>query len=543
MCSKLFSKNNIWTKLTFFSFFIIIAFIYWTSKNMRESGIANREIQKEQESLLAITSFKKELDKFALLVLGIRNQIETIDHVPDEKELQAFFLAQLKGVSFNESIVISYLDTNHIFQYSVTKDNTIANTLAGKSVRTIRDSAEINRLNNLLNSEDLLLFPPLNLVEGWAGIPLCFRLQKEGKTVGYFAPIIDFKSILDEIYQLPSAKNFVYKFSYNNELLFDRNLVYDNKKIYTDLKDSEFYQNFDYLADSDYYYNSFDRFGASFQIGVAHKEAFQLSSSQKLLLSSWYFIVFCIYAFVLFFSYWLKKRKLELKAKRDKLINYNEALEKFTFAASHDLKEPLRNIGSFSSLIKRRYQNMLDDKGKEYLDFIGVNVYRMNTLLEDLLQYAKLVNMKEVPKENITLDLIIKDVVESVRSLAKEHNAQITIDASFPNIYINKTQIHQLLQNLVSNAIKFNDKEECKVHIGSQIQNEQAVFFVKDNGIGINKEYQDKIFAPFQRLNTREFEGSGLGLAICKKIVEENGGRIWLDAVAGGGSVFWFCFE
>lgn len=537
---KVFSKNKIWTMLTILSFLTGIAFVYLTGENMKQSALKNDEIQKKIKSQLAITSFKKEIDKFALLVLGIRNQVKAINHIPDALELQSFLRAQVEGMNFHDSLVISYLDTNHVFQYSITKTTINPNNLTGESVKTIRDSAAISQLNDLFNTDDLLLFPPLNLVEGWVGIPLNFRLQKNGKTVGYFAPIIDFKSIIDEVYQQHNSKDFVYKFSYNNELIFDRHAVYDGTKIYNNLTDPEFYQKFDKLSESDFLVESFSCFGVQFYIGIAYKENVQLSTYQYLLLCSWYFIIIFFFLVVWIFSYWQYKKKLELKRKREQLLNYVEALERFTFAASHDLKEPLRTIGSFSSLLQRRYQNILDETGNEYLGFIKRNIARMSTLLEDLLKYAQIINSDEIPKEKIAFNDIVKEVQESLLTSIKESNTQLIVADTFPIVYVNKMQIYQLVQNLVSNAIKFNDKEFRQVQIGFEKHQEQNVFFVKDNGIGISKEFYNKIFDTFQQLNKSNYKGSGIGLAICKKIVEQNNGKIWLESEKGNGTTFYF---
>lgn len=537
--SIFFSKNTV-VILSILFFAISMTFVYWTGEDMKRSGLENRKIQQKIESQLAITAFKKELDKFALLVLGIRNQIESIEHIPDATELQSFLHAQVAGMNFHDSLVISYLDKNHVFHYSVTNNAINVNGLLGESLSTIRDTAEINRLNHLMTVDELLLFPPLNLVEGWVGIPLNFRIQKKGETVGYFAPIIDFKSIIDEVYQQAISKDFVYKFSYNNELVFDRYVVYDGSRTYSDKKDLEFYQNFKELSEEDFFEDSFSRFGTRFYIGVSHKKAFQLSASQSSLLYSWYFVIILFFSVIWTFSYWEKKKKQELEMKNEQLIKYNEALERFTFAASHDLKEPLRNISSFSSLLNRRYKNVLDENGKEYLGFIKRNVSKMYTLLEDLLAYAKLVNSAEVPKESIDFDDIIRDVKESLHTSLAEKNTQLSIADNFPAVYANRLQLHQVVQNLVSNAIKFNNKENPKIQIGFESSEKQHVFFIKDNGIGIDKEFHQKIFNTFQQLNKRDYEGSGIGLAICKKIIEQSDGEIWLESKKGNGSTFYF---
>ena len=507
---------------------------------MHANGLENREIQKKTECQLAVTSFIKEIDKFAFLVSGIRNQIESLDKVPNARELQNILLDNLEGMNFDKNMVISYVDSNHVFQYSITRSAINANTLSGKTVQSLRDTSEIARLNNLMESDQLHIFPPLNLIEGWGGIPLSFRFQKEGKTLGYFAPIVDINSVLDEIYTRPSSKEFAYKFSYNDNLIFDRHSVYDGNKIYNNLKDTEFYKNFEPISTAHYVENSLSRFGAKFNIAIDYKDEFELDFNQTLLIRSWYFINTAIFFAIWLFMYWQNKKRLELENQRDQLEKYNEAMERFNFATSHDLKEPLRTIGSFSSLLKRKYEDNLDEKGKEYFGFITRNVARMSELLDDLLKYNGVLNVNEMSREIMPFVDIINDVKEALFLSLQESNTQLIIEADYPSVYVNKTQIHQVLQNLISNAIKFNDKETCQIHIGYKQKNDLNVFFVKDNGIGINEKYHKIIFESFHQLNKQKYNGSGLGLSICKKIIEQYNGKIWVESDIQPGSTFYF---
>ena len=236
-----------------------------------------------------------------------------------------------------------------------------------------------------------------------------------------------------------------------------------------------------------------------------------------------------------------KETNLILEESNQELLNSNRALERFSYVSSHDLKEPLRTIGSFSTLLKRRYFNLLDEDGRDYVDFIVKGVDQMYSLLDDLLEYSKIIHNKDIPRNVVNLNTVLESVQESLSHSIKEKNVTFQVD-SLPLITTNQTQMHQLFQNLINNAIKFNDKENPAINIQFEKEDNSYLFAVKDNGIGIKEEYQNKIFGVFQRLSKGEYPGTGIGLAICQKIVEQHKGKIWVESEEGKGSAFYFRF-
>ncbi len=217
----------------------------------------------------------------------------------------------------------------------------------------------------------------------------------------------------------------------------------------------------------------------------------------------------------------------------------NTELKRFAYIASHDLKEPLRTIGSYANLLKRRYQNQLDKNADEFIDFITSGVERMYHLLSDVLDYSNL-DRFESSVEWIKTEEIVKDITQSLNHQIEEKKAIIQF-TTLPEIKANETHLSQIFQNLISNAIKFTNGKTPIVQIGSRFAKGVPIFYVKDNGIGIEDSYQAKIFDIFQRLHTNEeFEGTGIGLSICKKIVESYGGEIWVESSPNKGSIFYF---
>ncbi len=231
--------------------------------------------------------------------------------------------------------------------------------------------------------------------------------------------------------------------------------------------------------------------------------------------------------------------QIELRDLINKLKISNRELEQFAYVASHDLQEPLRMVSSFTQLLEKRYKDQIDDDANDYIGFIVEGAMRMKDLIDDLLIYSRL-KTENRPFEMVIMEVALDDVLINLRAPIKEKNAKITYD-KLPSIDCDPIQIHQLLQNLITNAIKFNSEKSPQVHISAKELNNEWLFSVTDNGIGIDPRHQEQIFSIFKRLHTRqEYEGTGIGLSICKRIVEIHGGQIWVESQLGKGTTFYF---
>jgi signal transduction histidine kinase len=228
-----------------------------------------------------------------------------------------------------------------------------------------------------------------------------------------------------------------------------------------------------------------------------------------------------------------------LKQRAEELANSNVELERFAYVASHDLQEPLRMVTSFLQLLKKRYEEKLDETADQYIAFAVDGAERMKTLIMDLLDYSRVGSNTE-PNENVDLHLLIDEIKNLLSKSIDEVKANITID-HLPIVKGNRTQLLQLFQNLISNAIKYHKEGVPRIEIHYTEQEEDHLFEIKDNGIGIDPAFHEKIFVIFHRLHSRsEYTGTGIGLAICKKIVERHNGKIWLKSALGKGSSFFF---
>ncbi len=217
----------------------------------------------------------------------------------------------------------------------------------------------------------------------------------------------------------------------------------------------------------------------------------------------------------------------------------NQELEQFAYVASHDLQEPLRMVSSYTQLLAQRYAGQLDEKAHKYIDYAVDGAVRMQGLINDLLTYSR-VNKRGQSLELVDTHAILGEAIRNLFTAIEENRAVITND-DLPTLRADPTQLLQVFQNLVGNAIKFHSKNPPRVHVSAKEIGNEWRFSVKDNGFGIDKKYADKLFVIFSRLHTREeYPGTGIGLAVCKRIIERHGGRIWFESKPGKGSIFYF---
>jgi light-regulated signal transduction histidine kinase (bacteriophytochrome) len=230
----------------------------------------------------------------------------------------------------------------------------------------------------------------------------------------------------------------------------------------------------------------------------------------------------------------------EQKRVESELRRANEDLEQFAYSATHDLQEPLRSVKIYSELLADRHGARLDGAALEYLGFLRGGATRMETLIRDLLAYTQ-VSKLETSTETMSADEALVDTLANLKQAIADSGARVTSDP-LPVVRIHGAHLKQLLQNLIGNAIKYRSPERTpQVHVTAGLQEGNWVFSVRDNGIGIEPEYKERIFGLFKRLHTgEEYSGTGIGLAICQRIVDRYHGRIWVESEPGEGSTFLF---
>jgi light-regulated signal transduction histidine kinase (bacteriophytochrome) len=225
----------------------------------------------------------------------------------------------------------------------------------------------------------------------------------------------------------------------------------------------------------------------------------------------------------------------DLARKVEELARSNADLEQFAYVASHDLQEPLRMVAAYTQLLAERYRGKLDENADKFIGYASEGALRMQTLIQDLLAFSR-VGRNGIACGRVDCDAAMEEVLKSLGPAIQESGAVVT-HGELPAVWADRSQMAQVFQNLIGNAIKFRGKEPPAISVQAEKAGQHWLFSVNDNGIGIAPEYAENIFVVFQRLHARtEYPGNGIGLAICKKIVERNGGKIWVEAQAGHGS-------
>src|SRR5262245_34379065 len=234
-----------------------------------------------------------------------------------------------------------------------------------------------------------------------------------------------------------------------------------------------------------------------------------------------------------------KQAEEDLKRTTEELTRSNRELEQFAYIASHDLQEPLRMVAGSTQLLARDYKDKLDSLATEYIGFAVEGAKRMQMLINQLLNYSR-VGAQRKPFEPVDCQKIYEAAVANLKIAIAESRAALTHDP-LPTVMGDNVQLLQVFQNLLANAIKFQRREHPQIHVCAEQKDGQWEFAVRDNGIGIDPKHHERLFGIFQRLHSREkYSGTGIGLAICKKIVEQHGGRIWVESAPGKGSTFYF---
>jgi PAS domain S-box-containing protein len=237
-----------------------------------------------------------------------------------------------------------------------------------------------------------------------------------------------------------------------------------------------------------------------------------------------------------------KRIQIQLLKSASELKKSNEELEQFAYIASHDLQEPLRAVSSYCQLLKEKEYEGVDEESKKYFDYIINSSFRMKTLIKELLDYSR-VGRRAESFEKINLQDLLEEVLSDFHILIEDTGADIIIESSMPNIFAIRFRVKQLLHNIISNSLKFKGDGKPIIRIGccDGDDSHSWLFYIKDNGIGIDAKYYNRVFGIFKRLYSREeYPGTGIGLALCRKIVEAHGGKIWVESEKGEGTYVYF---
>ncbi|MCC5907712.1 MAG: CHASE domain-containing protein [Balneolaceae bacterium] len=488
---------------------------------------------------------EKEVLQVEQEVIGLKNQLEeSLNHSVTATKMLAYLIRNdLLGNHFDE-IARELLELNDFIDaIQYVQGNTIISTypLEGHEptigYAVLENSTHRREAMLALERGDLYFEGPFDLIQGGRGVVGRYPIVIDDEYWGFSAVVIRYETIINALGTDSSGSNETYTYQISKVSDIDLPIVFFEERN---------------LFNRGVYATAFVPLG-NWEIQVLLNAPVHLQTG--LLFSATGLILSLILGLFLWYMANVPRRlqKLvdqktsELESSNRKLEEYskqllqsNNELEQFAYVTSHDLQEPLRMITSFLSLLEKKYGDLLDDKGKQYIYYATDGARRMKQVILDLFEYSridsaseelKLVNMQEVLENTLALN----------RKLIQEKGAEI-ITGSLPEVYAAKSPMHQLFRNLIQNALIYHaESVKPKIKIGAEESESHWIFYVKDNGIGIPSEYHEKIFDIFQRLHrNEEYSGTGIGLAACKKIVEEHGGRIWVESEEGKGSAFYF---
>ena len=541
-------RKNIWP-LAFFLLGLFV--IYQIGLNQLENEQIQSNLRLEQIHSSVNNQFKSSLNRFAAKVAGMRSFVNFSENFPSAEAFQTFVREQMSGLNSEDSVVVSFIDTSHVFRYSFTPNAMDPAGLVGKEVKDLRSEEKIRMLNELMNSDDLKLFPPINMYEGWVGFPINFRVYREGKTIGYVAPLINFKSIVSEIYMDNIYDNYVFSFQWGEEFEFDRERVYDGTKVYHNRIDSEYHENFDIDQES-FMYSSVEFFGQTIKIGSASKEEIKTFSPYILGL----LLAHLLLSFMLFLlnRYAIRKRLLseqlddsnkvledlnkDMGLKNETLIRINNTKDKLISFISHDLKQPLNSINGLLSLLE---SEDIDSDTRKIVSQLKRDTESTTTLVNNLQSWATF-QSGHIPFNPVSLNLIIpiKETLDLFKYKAKQKEIKIRTDVD-ESLIVN-ADYHMLaavFRNLLANGLKFTNPGG-RIDISARIEDSVQIR-ISDNGIGMTEEELERLSdlrMQVSRTGTQGELGSGLGLMIAKEFIERHNGKLDVESRINEGTTF-----
>ncbi len=534
-----------------------VGFLPYVMITLREKEVQNNQVRLEKEHLRSINTLEDGVERFALLMTGIRAFILTSDNFPSEDELKAFMELQIRDLRFDEDLYISFLDSTFVFQSAFNKDGIRETVLVGRNIAEFIGHEELNRLNAVMRDDQLHLFPPVNLVDGNVGIPLVFRIVKENQVLGCIAGVLDFHSLIEPFYSNNGTNEYVYHFNIGDTLDFDMERVHDGSKVYHNRIDTNYYKNFNIDKDL-FLYSNLNLYGLSIHLGTAVKpDAYVFKGGGfyiAFLLIGWYsflalFVSHSVSRLVVFNKMvkTLEESKAELKDQRQELEQTNDELrqavstkDRLFSIIGHDLRSPLHAMITIMSWAK--YQRMTAEKMADFVsDMTGVLKQNLS-LLENLLSWSMInTNSNKITKSQIAVNDLVRSSIEHLKAESQAKNIYLVVEVvERLHATVDRYMMGTVIRNLISNAIKFSE-ESGKVLIYCREVKGQLVLEVRDFGVGMDHEtlqsLQRKDSDPVWRGAEGEV-GTGLGLVVTKEFVAFHGGHLEIDSRPKEGAVF-----
>ena len=524
-----------------FALFAIISgiLVFWADSYITEKEKENRKIRLEKLNKKTASDFQNALNNYATLMSGIRSYVKLSNEFPSQEALHQFVDYQLSSLPIDDSYVISYIDSTHFFKYSFTKDLIDPSDLIGTSIKDLVSEKGVKLMEKKLKRRDYVAFNPYNIVEGRVGLPIGFKAYSSlNKDMGYFSIIKDFKPIIDRVYSNIDTTQYAFRFKTSTGVEFDRERVYDGKKIYNTKKDEQYWRNFD-LKDEDFIGTQIPFFNKKFIIETAYKDSYKRNPRLLLLMILWYTLLLSFMLFIIIQLYFYKRKNRTIAKQKKELSELVATKNKFFTIIAHDLRSPLSSVINFLDLLKEEQKP--NNQTNQIIEALGDSSKNSLSLLDNLLKWSKIQTGKtHYEPQKIDILSLVKDQIKTQKQQALRKNINIVIEASTDvKVMADKNMIATVVRNLLSNAIKYSHPDGVVVIELNKVDTSFS-FSIEDNGIGMPEEYLNSLFDVTKittQKGTLQEKGSGLGLILSKQFIEIHNGILTIESTQNKGTI------
>ncbi|MEQ8584182.1 MAG: HAMP domain-containing sensor histidine kinase [Marinoscillum sp.] len=511
------------------------------------------KVHLENRHQQTLITFEESMKGFVTLMSGVRAFMVSGDTLPSQQELQDFLAYQMKDLKYNTPIILSFVDKNHIFRYSFNQYEDDPAKLIGSSVREFRSAAEIAELDAVMRDELIHLLAPINMVEGKVGIPVTFGIVRDEQVLGYVAAIIDFKTLINPIYNAQSVESYVHHFSVGDHIDFDRERIYDGSKTYHDRQDSSFYKNYD-VPENTYLYSGLDLYGLKFTIGTAFLEQDEQRFNMSILLYGWYLLLIAFVGFSVYRLLHYRKLNGELNTSKARVESHKVMLEeqnkelqrvvgtkdKLFSIIGHDLRGPLSSIVTMMS--ESQHNRISPEEKLRFLAGLRDAAKQSLNLLDNLLRWSMInTGARSLDLRRVDVAKLVSHVTDHLEVVGRSKDISIVAEVSNGlELMGDRDMLSTVLRNIISNAIKFS-YIHSEVKVRAYSAGHLVIFEVHDSGVGMTEEQSSTLFEVDRGMGDRGTEGeagTGLGLIVSHDFVKLHRGDIKVESREGQGSMF-----
>jgi len=518
-----------------------IVFYLGTSRIINQEEKA-RILNLERANREAAKELREALNNYATLISGIKSYIEISNGNFTEHDISSFLERQLNGLSMERPFSVSFIDTNHIFQFDFTMQSVPLLNLTGTSLAKRIGKQGTLRMDSLMRKREFYASDPTNLLEGSIGLPLGFGvLDSLGNSMGYITSIANFAPMLDKVYSHIDKDVLIFQFKSSNGNYFDRNRSYNGQQVYAEKEDLEYFKNFEVSQES-FISTVIPFYNKEFFVSTAYKNTSQSYITLGVTSFLWYLAIVGFMLFVVRQYYLYEKKNKIIALQKERLSDLVATKNKFFSIIAQDLRSPLSSVINFLDLLKGKHFD--HDQNAIIIDSLEDSSRNSLSLLDNLLKWSKL-QTGQIICTPIALDImaITKDQIRVHEAALMAKGLTVQLESSFrEEVLGDKNMVATIIRNLLSNAIKFSHDDDIII-IELSAVDDYFIFSIEDNGIGIPAIYMSTLFdlteITIQR-GTRNEKGSGLGLVLSDEFIKTHKGKLHAESEEGKGTIITF---